>query len=81
VVKVGGLLRSGTDQRVGVAAVDVLGFGVLGGDVLGGDGLGIDVLGVLDVLSWAGGVLVIVPFTVFLIVLPVLGMKGLIHHF
>jgi hypothetical protein len=46
-VKVGGLLRSGPDQRVGVAVVDVLGVGVLGGDVLGGDGLGGGVLIVL----------------------------------
>ena len=34
----GGLLWSGIDQRVGVAAVAVLGVVVLGGGVLGRDG-------------------------------------------
>ena len=48
--------------------------------VLGSDGLGGDVLGVLDALPWVDGVLVIVPFTVPLIVLQVLGIEGLIHH-
>ena len=33
-VAVGGLLQSRTDQRVGAAAVDVLGVDVLGSDVL-----------------------------------------------
>ena len=42
--------------------------------------LGGDVLGVPDALPWVVGVLVIVPFTVLLIVLQVLRMKGLIHH-
>ena len=48
--------------------------------VLGGDGLGGDALGVVDALPWVAAVLVIVPFTVPLLVLQVLGIKGLIHH-
>ena len=75
-----GLLRSGTDQRVGVAAVNVLGVNVLGGDVLGSDGLGGDALGVQDVLPWVVGILVVVPLIVPLIVLRLLGVEGLIHH-
>ena len=62
---------------------------VLGGVVLASDGLGGDVLGVLDVLSWVGGVLFIVPFialprslavSVLVLVLQVLGIEGIIRH-